>query len=1506
VVFSEPVTGFTGAGVTLGGTAGATTAVVTGSGDTYNVAVTNMTQSGTVIATIPAGAAVDAAGNTSLASTSTVNTITFASLGPSVTINQAAAQADPTNVASIDFTVVFSAPVTGFTNTGVLLGGTAGATTAVVTPVGVNGDTYIVTVTGMTQTGTVIATIAGAAATDGGGDGNTASTSTDNTVTYDITAPGVTVTLAPAQPDPTGATPINFRVTFNEPVTGFTNAGVTLDGTAPGTLIAVVTPVGVNGDTYNVAVSGMTGPGTVSVSIPADAAQDLAGNSNTASVDVANTVNFDNVVPNVTINKAVGQASPTNNSPINFTAVFDKPVTGFTGADVALAGTAGATTAAVTPVGVDGMTYNVAVSGMTGPGTVIATIPAGVALDLAGNGNTVSTSTDNTVNFDNVVPTVTIEQAAAQVDPAHLSPINFTVVFSKPVSGFTSGGVALSGSAGATTAVVTGAGTTYNVAVSGMTGPGTVIATVTAGAASDASGNANLASTSVDNTVTFDNVAPAVTVNQAVAQADPTAVASADFTVVFSKPVTGFTSAGVVIGGTAGATTAAVTGAGTTYDVQVTGMSQTGTVILTVPAGVATDDVGNTNNASTSTDNTVTYDITPPAVTINQAATQADPTNAANIRFTVVFSEPVTVFTGSDVLISGTAGATTAVVTGAGPTYNVAISGMTQSGTVIVAIPAGAAIDAAGNPSLAATSIDNTVTYDNVRPTVTINQAVTQRDPTNEAAIHFTVVFSEPVVGFTGAKVTLGGTAGATTATVVSGDGTTFDIAVSGMSHVGTVTARIPANAVTDPAGNNNRASTTTDNTVNFDNVPPSVTIDQAGGQIDPTNASPINFTVVFSKPVTGFDQSGVAIGGTLAGTKTVVVTGSGTTYNVAVSGMNGIGTVTATIPAGVATDLPGNVNNASTSTDNTVLFDNTPPAVTIGPALGQAQSTRALTINYAVVFSKPVTGFTSSDVVIGGTAGATTAVVTGSGTTYNVAVSGMAQDGTIVITVPAGVAVDAIGNLNAASTGANDIVTYDTTSPTVTIDQTTWQADPTNAPAIHYTVVFSEVVGGFAGDDLVLGGTAGATTAVVTGMGTTYDVAVSGMTRSGTVIATIPAGSATDAAGNPSLASSSTDNIVTYDTVAPTVTINQAAGQADPTEDSPINFTVVFSKPVTGFGPAGLVLNGSAGATTAVVTGSGTTYNVALSGMQRAGTVIPSIPAWVATDAAGNRNAPSTSTDNTVFYGDLPPTVAVQPANAQADPTNAATINFTVVFSKPVTAFDADSVIISGNTGASAARVTGSGTTYNVAVSGMYQTGTVAIGIAAGAALDAAGTGNAASAVSNPVNFDLRLPSATLHATTLTKASTNRYAFSVTYTDNFAINAATIGNGNIIVAGPRGINYLGIARWIGPAGGLANAPSVTAAYSIVPPNGAWDAADNGVYTVILQYKRIADVAGNRIGLKKTGTPLGTFRVNIPRASRTVRTAVKPAITIAAAMIQSPQPSLFASGGKRIGADVWD
>jgi hypothetical protein len=102
----------------------------------------------------------------------------------------------------------------------------------------------------------------------------------------DTTGPTVSVKKSDLQSDPTNATTINFTATFNEPINlaTFTASDVTLGGTAGGTKTAVISQVAPNDDTtFNIAVSGMTGSGTVTASIPADVVTDLAGNPNSNS-----------------------------------------------------------------------------------------------------------------------------------------------------------------------------------------------------------------------------------------------------------------------------------------------------------------------------------------------------------------------------------------------------------------------------------------------------------------------------------------------------------------------------------------------------------------------------------------------------------------------------------------------------------------------------------------------------------------------------------------------------------------------------------------------------------------------------------------------------------------------------------------------------------------------------------------------------------------------------------------------------------------------------------------------------------------------------------------------------------------------------------------------------------------------------------------------------------------------------------------------------------------------
>ncbi|MEK6275737.1 MAG: hypothetical protein AABM30_10405, partial [Actinomycetota bacterium] len=123
------------------------------------------------------------------------------------------------------------------------------------------------------------------------------------------------------------------------------------------------------------------------------------------------------------------------------------------------------------------------------------------------------------------------------------------------------------------------------------------------------------------------------------------------------------------------------------------------------------------------------------------------------------------------------------------------------------------------------------------------------------------------------------------------------------------------------------------------DTTAPTVTINQtpAGTAGDPTTASTITFTATFSENVTGFTGSDVSFTGSTAGTGgtptdlSAAVTGGPTVYNVAVTGMATRGNVIASIPAGGAQDAAANTNTASTSTDNTVVWDRVPAATTPG-----------------------------------------------------------------------------------------------------------------------------------------------------------------------------------------------------------------------------------------------------------------------------------------------------------------------------------------------------------------------------------------------------------------------------------------------------------------------------------------------------------------------------------------------------------------------------------------------
>ena len=604
-----------------------------------------------------------------------------------------------------------------------------------------------------------------------------------------------------------------------------------------------------------------------------------------------------------------------------------------------------AVTSGTVDLTVNGITTHVPLTNGTGsyevPTSPLGTIP--ILAQFQGDSSQFNPSsvTVNHEVVDTTPPSVQIYQADTQDDPTNLSPIVFTVWFYENVTGFEGSDIDFTGSTapGTLVASVSGSGDSYTVTVTGMTGSGSVVASIPANSAFDSSGNGNTASFTSDNVVTYDITDPTVTINQGSSQSDPTNQSPILFDVTFSESVTGFTASDISFTGSTapGTLAAAISGSGASYQVSVSGMTGSGDVVVSIPADAVIDQIGNGNEASTSSDNSVEYDVTPPTVTINQASAQADPTGSGPILFDVVFSEPVTGFTGSDVdLSSSTApGTLSAAVSGSGSTYQVSVSGMTDSGLVIASVPSDSAVDAADNGNEASTSSDNSVTYDVTDPTVTIDQGATQIDPTRFSPIIFDVVFSEPVTGFEPSDISFtGSTAPGTLSAAIGGTGPTYQVLVSGMTDSGLIAVSIPANAVIDASGNDNEASTSTDNSVTYDVTPPTVTINQGATQADPTNTEPIVFDVVFSEEVIGFEDTDLVITG-MVNTPVVVINGSADTYTVEISGVTDGETVMVEVSENSAVDTAGNENSASTSTDNTVLYDITPILVMDGGVTG-------------------------------------------------------------------------------------------------------------------------------------------------------------------------------------------------------------------------------------------------------------------------------------------------------------------------------------------------------------------------------------------------------------------------------------------------------------------------------------------------------------------------------------------------------------------------------------------
>ena len=184
----------------------------------------------------------------------------------------------------------------------------------------------------------------------------------------------------------------------------------------------------------------------------------------------------------------------------------------------------------------------------------------------------------------------------------------------------------------------------------------------------------------------------------------------------------------------------------TIFTLQATATTSDGTIVPTIAAStVQTVSVKN-NNASTSTDNSVTY-TTSFTITIEQKGSQADPASAFPVEFDVVMQRTIVAgtFTTADITQNGTATGVTWNIINSGDDINFTLqaTNATATGTIVPSIAPGLVTEILGsNLNSASTSVDNSVSF--VFPATQL-KFVTQpaNTPQNGTMANFTVEFRD-------------------------------------------------------------------------------------------------------------------------------------------------------------------------------------------------------------------------------------------------------------------------------------------------------------------------------------------------------------------------------------------------------------------------------------------------------------------------------------------------------------------------------------------------------------------------------------------------------------------------------------------------------------------------------------------------------------------------------------------------------------------------------------------
>ncbi|NHZ39894.1 Ig-like domain-containing protein [Massilia aquatica] len=880
----------------------------------YTVANGNVDGDGVAL-----GGAIDLNGGTLKDAVGNNATLTLNSVGAlgGVLVNGAAPEVSSislvnaaiNNLASVDYTVVFSSAVTNVDIGDFVLNG-SGSASGNIAAISGSGTTYTVTVNTVAGNGTLRLDLnsSGTGIIDGASTPIAGGYSAGAAYTIDTASPASTSVAAPANGSYKAGSELDFTVNFSEAVTVDSNGGtptlaVTLDtggtvnahylsGSGGSALVFRYTVGGGQNDANGPAL----GP---AIALNGATLKDAAGNDATLALNgvaALGGVLVDTETPDLYQITRIG-ARNNNGASVQYNVKFIESVSGVDTSDFSLykGGTANGSIASVSGSGAD---YVVTIGSVAGDGELRLDLKGSGTniVDLAGNPipNVPRTGNQSYI-LDHTAPAVASVAVPSNATYGVGQALDFSVNFGEAVT------VASGGGTPRIAVMLATGGTVYANYVSGSGASALlfrhIVASGTAdndgialGAAldlngatlKDAAGNdAALALNSVGalTGVLVNGLAPTVTSISRV-QAASNNLTSVDYTVLFSSAVSNVDASDFSLTGSAvSGNIASVSGSGATYTVTVNNIAGDGTLRLDLnSSGTGIIDGASSPIATGFTaGQAYTFDHTAPLVGSVTAPADATYLAGAALDFVVQFGEATSVDTSGGtpsigITLDSGGSAQAHYVSGSGGSaltfrYVVANGQSDSSGVALagaIALNGGSLKDALGNNATLALNGVAALGGVKVDALAPLASSIVPAGParTSASSVTYTVTFSENVSGVDTGDFTLA-TSGSAAGTIasISGSGSTYTVTVDTVAGDGMLQLNLKGSGtgIADTASNPIAAGLSGQGYVS-DHTAPGATLAMSGLNLGAGQTALL--TIAFSEAVIGLDLADLSAGG--------------------------------------------------------------------------------------------------------------------------------------------------------------------------------------------------------------------------------------------------------------------------------------------------------------------------------------------------------------------------------------------------------------------------------------------------------------------------------------------------------------------------------------------------------------------------------------------------------------------------------------------------------------------